>query len=434
MGGAHSRPKKHLRFSSLLDLLSDSFAQIPDQRNQDRIQYSLIDIYKSAFAMFFLQDKSLLQFQRRFQEELHRNNLSTVFGVTDIPCDSQLRDVIDTHSIDPLFSLFPQIFKRLQRGKYLDQYQYLDGAYLVPIDGSGYFSSEKIQCNKCLIKKPSGSDGYRYHHMILQATLVHPDMREVLPLSLDFICNEDGSAKQDCERNSARRLLQRIKKEHPRLPLIIVGDGLYSNQPFIEHCKDLNMSYILVAKPRDHKVLYQDIDSLRESNLLDTLTVKEKGRQYHYEWVNDVFLNGNKNSIKVNFLKLTIYKGKKKTYSNAWVTDTVVTKENVQKLARGGRARWKIENENFNTLKNHGYHLDHNFGHGKNNLSQALFILNIIAFYFHQIFQLSDIQYQRARNGFSARVEYWNVIRSAFRLILLDNWEQILLRINSPPE
>jgi hypothetical protein len=93
----------------------------------------------------------------------------------------------------------------------------------------------------------------------------------------------------------------------------------------------------------------------------------------------------------------------------------------------------KIENEGFNTLKNHGYHLEHNFGHGKENLSEALFILNLLAFYFHQIFSLSDYQYQTARADFSARTEYWNFIRSVFRMFLFDSWEQLLEKMNSPP-
>ena len=115
------------------------------------------------------------------------------------------------------------------------------------------------------------------------------------------------------------------------------------------------------------------------------------------------------------------------------MTDLVVSEENVREVVRGARARWKIENEGFNTLKNHGYHLEHNFGHGHRYLSEAFFVLNLLAFYVHQILELTDRLYQSCRAGFSARREFWNAIRASFRLLLFDSWEQVLLRMNSPP-
>ena len=96
----------------------------------------------------------------------------------------------------------------------------------------------------------------RYYHQIVQSTLVHPDMRQVIPLAPEFIRNEDGNKKQDCERNAAKRLLYKIKQDHPHLPIIICGDSLYSNLPFITALNKHKFSYILVAKPDDHKSLY----------------------------------------------------------------------------------------------------------------------------------------------------------------------------------
>ena len=98
------------------------------------------------------------------------------------------------------------------------------------------------------------------------------------------------------------------------------------------------------------------------------------------------------------------------------------------------RARWKIENEGFNTLKNQGYHLKHNFGHGDRHLSEALFVLNLLAFFMHQIFELVDGLYQRVRTFFSSRRAFWDEARSAFRLFLFTSWDQVLVRMNSPPE
>ena len=432
MGGVHKRPKKHLQFSSLLNYLQNIFHSIPDNRDSTKIDYSLSDIYTSGFALFYLQDSSVLEFQRRIQNKVNYNNLSSVFNIKNLPSDTQFRDVIDEHSYNPITGVFKEYFYRMQRGKYLSGYQFLSSHYLITIDGSDYFTSESINCEKCLYAKTKEGNR-RYYHQILQATLVHPDMRQVIPLAPEFIRNKDGHKKQDCERNAAKRLVYRIKKDHPHLSIIIGGDSLYSNQPFITDLQQCKFSYILVAKPLDHKSLYADIEGLRRGKMLEKIIKKEKNRTYVYEWVNGVPLNGNPNSSFVNFIQLSIFKGDKRTYRNAWVTDIPITLDNAIEIARGGRARWKIENEGFNTLKNHGYHLEHNFGHGKKNLSEAFFLLNLLAFFFHQIFELTDLLYQTARAGFSARVEFWNAIRSVFRFFLFVSWEQILEKMNSPP-
>ena len=174
---------------------------------------------------------------------------------------------------------------------------------------------------------------------------------------------------------------------------------------------------------------------MRRGKLLERKTVKGNNRRYLYEWVNVMGLNGSADSPTVSYMELRIYDNKgKMTRHFSWVSDIEITEQNVEKLVRGARARWKIENEGFNTLKNHGYHLEHNFGHGKKYLSEAFFVLNILAFFMHQIFELVDELYGQARAGFSARIEYWNAIRAMFRLFIFASWDQVLQRMNSPPQ
>ncbi|MCK4515468.1 MAG: hypothetical protein KAU31_09435, partial [Spirochaetaceae bacterium] len=123
----------------------------------------------------------------------------------------------------------------------------------------------------------------------------------------------------------------------------------------------------------------------------------------------------------------------KRTRHFSWITDLPVTKETIEELVRGARARWKIENETFNTLKNHGYHLEHNFGHGAIHLSEAFFVLNTLGFFMHQIFALVDGLYQAARSRFSSRQEYWNILRASLQLMVFDSWDHLLTRIHDPP-
>ena len=384
--------------------------------------------------MMFLQDPSLLEFQRTLQDATNNNNLKNVFSVNSIPKDSQMRTILDTHPYDPLLEVFPDFFRELQRGKHLEQYRVLSDYHLITLDGSDYFGSEKIHCDNCLTKKTRGEE-VRYYHQILQPALVCPGRRIVIPLAPEFIRNTDGADKQDCETNAGKRIIVKIRKAHRQLKMIIVADSLYSKQPFIEELKDQRFSFILVAKPNDHKVMMEHLHGLKELRGLSQLTFKdERGRQHLYEWENDVILNGNKDSIKVNFFEYSIIVNGKVTFHYSWVTDIPIDRTNIVQLVKAGRARWKIENEGFNTLKNQGYHLEHNFGHGKQYLSEAFFVLNLIAFFMHQIFQLTDRLYQNCRAKFSARIEYWNQIRCTLRVILFDSWEHLLLYIHSPPE
>ena len=297
---------------------------IEDSRQAGKVDYRLHGCLMSALAMMVFQDPSLLSFQRRMHDPLQYGNLKALFAVEAIPKDTALRESVDAVSTEALTPAFETFLQRLQRGKQLAAYSFLDGHYLIALDGAHYFSSEQIQCPGCLTHQ--GAKGpLRYSHQILQAVMLHPHMHQVLPLAPESVANTDGHRKQDCELAAAKRILPKIRTAHPRLPIIITADGLYSDQPFVDALKKAGMSFILVAKPTDHKLLF--------------------------EWVNEL-----------NFFEYWLTVGQKVTYHNSWVSDITVSENNVRELVQGGRARWKIENETFNTLKNQGYHIEHNFG------------------------------------------------------------------------
>ena len=436
MGRGHRRGPKQLRFLTLLNRIDQAANQIDDSRQSAKVNYPLTCCYRSGFALFYVQDPSLLEFQRQFQKKIQSNNLRTVFGIDRIPSDTQLREVLDTHNYSPLLEVYSDYFSRLQRSKQLGRYQFYNNHYLVTLDGSEYFNSENIHCKLCLSKEKS--NGHKeYHHQVLQAAMVHPDMRQVIPLAPEFIRIQDGSNKNDCETNAGKRAISKIRLDHPQLPIIIVGDSLFSTGPFIRDLQARRFSFFLGVKPGSHKTLFEDVEGLRRGKLLNRLVVvtKKKGQRYVYEWVNQVALNGTTDSPVLNYMELSIYNAEgKRTKHFSWVSDIEISKENIQHLLRGARARWKIENENFNTLKNHGYHLEHNFGHGRKYLSEVFLVLNILAFFMHQIFEIVDELYQEARSCCSSRLEYWNVVRASLRLLLFESWDQVLERIHAPPQ
>lgn len=424
--------KKHLQFVALRELVSKRVREVCDTRTQGKVEHELHDCCLSALAMMFFQDPSINKFQLRLQKKLHKNNLETLFKVKTIPKETQMRDVLDSIPSTEFEPIFADFFKPLQRGKQIEQFKIFNGSYLIPIDGTQYFSSKKISCPKCLFKKHRNGKT-TYYHQVLAAAIVCPGIKQVIPLSPEPIQNSDGTTKQDCEINAGKRILKKIRSNHPKLKITIAGDSLYSKQPFIDELKANKMSFILVAKPTDHKNLYQWFTETRAIKETHVLKIKDfNGRDHVYEWMNDIPLNDTKNADNVNYFEYSMYKGKKRTFRGSWVTDIKITSKNIKELVQSGRARWKIENETFNTLKNQGYQLEHNYGHGKQYLSYNFFLMTLLAFSMHQIFNLSCNHYQYCRSQFSAQDEFWNNLRYVIRYFIFYEWEALLDYVADP--
>jgi len=230
---------------------------IDDHRQSGKVDFALHDCLMSALAMMFFQDPSLLSFQRRMQ----CNNLKTMFGVKNIPSDTVLRKTVDPIDTAKINSCFTVLFQSLQRGKQLEPYKLDSGHYLIALDGTQYFSSENISCPYCLTYKGSRKK-MRYSRQILQAAMLNSNMRQVIWPAPELIIKSDGDTKNDCERSAGKRLIDKIRADHPRLKIMVTCDGLYSNQPFIDTLKDKGMSYILVAKSTDHSVLFEWVEEL----------------------------------------------------------------------------------------------------------------------------------------------------------------------------
>jgi hypothetical protein len=229
--------------------------------------------------------------------------------------------------------------------------------------------------------------------------------------------------------NSAKRFIKKLHQEFPQLGLLIGGDALFSKQPIIEDVLYHQMHYLFAAKPTDHKYMMAWIDSY---DPLDNVAfLDEKGRRHYYEWINGVPLHGGKDSITVNFLRCTIT-GKNKAgddeilFRNSWVTDLEILADNIKTLVKAGRCRWKNENECFNVMKNHGYCMEHSYGHGQENMAFNFYLLTLLAFFMHQIFELTDCQYQACRERFGSKKHLWEKLRSWIDIIIFETWEQLL--------
>lgn len=418
------KARKDLSADSLFRRLRSRFRRIPDRRAGE-VEIPLGDALMSGFALFSLKDPSLLAFDQRRQDP--NDNFRTIYGIDRVPCDTQMRAILDPLAADELRPLFSDVFRCLQRGKALESFAYLDGHYLVSLDGTTYFSSTKVHCASCLEKHHRGG-GVIYSHQLLGATLVHPDLKEVIPLAPEPIINQDGHTKNDCERNASRRWLKHFRQEHPHLPVIVVEDALSANAPHLRDLREARVHYIIGVKPGDHAFLFQYLHETDTAGRTEHLTLEDPatGVLHHFRFHNGVPLNESNPDELVNVLEYWEIHADGKVLYFSWITDFLLTPDNVFAIMRGGRARWKIENETFNTLKNQGYHLEHNYGHGEQNLSVVLAFLMMLAFLVDQTQQLCCPLFQAAWHKLGTKRHLWEQIRNCFRAFLFPSMTALL--------
>lgn len=412
---------KKLNVTSLLEIVRHSFSKIKGIEWISR-GITSTDCLMSGLALFGLKYPSLLQFNSHYSDsELIQENMRTLYKVEKVPSDTYMRERLDEIDHRLLRKPFSSIFAMIQRSGELEQFQYLNGFYLCSVDGSGFFSSSTVHCENCCVKKHKDGSNTYYHQMLCGA-IVHPNQKTVIPFAPEPIMKSDGTNKNDCENNAFKRFIVDLRREHPHLNIIIVADSLTAKAPRIRELQNARLSYIMSVKEGDHKTLFAFALPVCE-----TLKIKiTDGITQHYRFVNDVPVNDNNHSINVNFLDYTEINSKGDVVKHfTWITDIRLTKKTVESVMQGGRARWKIENETFNTLKNQGYEFEHNFGHGKHHLSSVFATLMLLAFMIDQVQELGDNLFKGALKAQRRKKYLWEHLRGLFFNYIISNWEDI---------
>ena len=418
--------RKHLNADALFHATRNGFANIKDDRPGD-VKHSLTDALMCGFAMFSLKDPSLLAFDERRSAAPH--NLMTIYALGSIPCDTSMREILDIVDPNDLRPLFKDAFRQLQRGKALEQMVFMDGCYLLNLDGTGYFSSKKLYSDACMKKVNSETGEITYYLHTVGAAIVHPYYKVVIPLCPEMIIKQDGETKNDCERNAVKRLLKKFRQDHPHLKVIINEDALSSNAPHIEDLEKYNLHYILGVKEGDHKFLFQFVDQAVENGKVTELTIADEKNEditHAFRIVYNVPLNKSNQDRLVTFVEYWEHNAKTDQVQRfCWITDLEITEENVYLFMRGARARWKIENETFNTLKNQGYHFGHNYGLGKKHLSEIFVLLMMLAFLIDQIMQLCCPLFNAAWEKWKTKRSLWEKVRSKFHEFYIETMEDL---------
>jgi hypothetical protein len=355
-------------FNRLTSQIGVYGAKVPDSRDGHDQKYEISDALKAAFGVFFFQFPSLLQFMRAMQEKQKRNNISSLMKIDRLPSDTRIKTLPD--GIDPkyLSPVFNKTLKIADGKGIIDNYRVLGGRVLPALDGVRYHSSEKIHCKHCLHQTKDGIT--TYYHSAMAGALVKPHCANVLPVMGELLTNEDGTKKQDCGLNAAKRWLEKHGKEYAWLNPILLGDDLYPHEPFCRQIREQGMSFLLTCRSTTHERLAETV----------------------------------KNSFLEEKITAPVVKGR------------------------------KIENEHNNVLKNRGYNLKHNFGHGKEHASGIFFLLNLPAFRFHTVLEISGENYRKLRQRFSARAVFFETVRVFLYIAYYGSWQDFLAAIDNPPQ
>ena len=404
----------------LLAQIREAFQAITDHR-RCRQTITLTDALMSGLAVFALKCPSLLNFDEKQRETTIRHNLGTLYGIAAVPCDTQLRSILDAVNPVALEPAFLALHHAASHAGLFQHYAYLDGRVLIALDGTGHFSSHAIACPHCCIKQHRHA-GPEYYHQLLGAVVVHPDYPVVIPLAPEPITKGDGATKNDCERTAAKRLLTRVRDHYGHLRPMIIEDGLASNGPHIKLLNSMGFSYILGAKPGDHEALFRRVDERMRRGDVAEFEVKDAAQVIRgYRFINQLPLNDSHPDLLVNVLEFWEVIGER-VQNFSWVTDMLLTTDTVEAVMRGGRVRWHIENATFNTLKNQGYHLEDNDGHGQQYLASVFGCLTFLAFLVDQLQAWGCDLFQQARQARRTLTSLWDQMRALFTSYFIASW------------
>jgi hypothetical protein len=421
-----------LGFAVLKDILYRWTAQLPDHRKESpNTRYSIQDATLGAFGIFFTQSPSFLEYQRRLPYTKGHNNAQTLFGVAQIPCDNQVRTLLDPLAPSHLDPVFVAIFQGLEQPHLLASFRVLGDQLLVSLDRTTYFSSQTIHCSHCLTRQLANGRTL-YYHPVITPVIVCPGRPEVIALPPEYIMPQDGQAKQDCEQEAGKRWLSKSAQVVVPHQVTLRGDDLYSKQPFCALALPQGFHFILTCKPDSHATLYERL-AFWQAN--DGIAARERRhwngrftavRQYRY--LNDVRLRDGDDALSRNWFEITVVNAKtgEQLYHNSFITHHRLHATNIAEVAQAGRGRWKSENENNNVLKTKGYHLKHNFGHGQHYLSAFLLSLNLLAFLCHTVLEWSDDRYALLRRVLARRQTFFEDIRALTRYMVFDSWDHLM--------
>lgn len=348
--------------------LKEWILEMEDPRNQSYTTYTPADLGYMAILKNVCGQYTMREMDENFNQENCIHTLRIMSGnqkLEEMPHYDTLNYYLERLSPECLSDLRKKMVTSLIRGKQFNRGRLLGKYWRVILDGTGLFYFKEKHCENCLCATRKTEDGKTtklYYHKVLEAKIVLSDA-VIISLGTEFIENEkEDVSKQDCEINAAKRLIKKIKKEYPRLPICIQGDALYATEPFMELCREqCHWEYIFTQKDTRQKKLDESFEWIKsgDDSMRQTGLCKENGTAFYANHVEEVAGKEQIMNIFEYEYKMKDKNGNEKNIRFQWVTSLELTKRNLEEMIIAGRERWKIENEGFNNQKHGVYRIEH---------------------------------------------------------------------------
>lgn len=420
--------RKTALMGQLLDQVRHQFKRAKDVNGAGANAYPAVDCLMSGLALFVLKFPSLLKFDNRRDEPVLRGNLKRLFGIKRAPSDTTLRRRLDAVDAKVVQRAFRVLIGWLLRHRHLEAFRTADGALPLMVDATGYFTSTKVSCERCLRHRTRGGET-RFRHAMLGAVVAHPDVAQVIPVAAEPIINGDGNKKQDCEQNAFKRLLPQLLKARQRTRFIVIADALYANAPVVRQLREAQQDFILTLKDDGHAHALAALADEGYRELADEPRVL-------YRWRHAVQLNERHgDDCLVTVIEQTAWDRRGHGTRWTWATNRpIASAADAHAVARLGRARWRIENNVFKTLKDEdGYHFAHNYGHGKSHLCTIMMLLMFLAFTLDQVNTMACARFQAARRYEGTWYAVWEAQRVLVRRFIWPSWDHFYDQVAGIP-
>lgn len=355
-----------------------SLQEIKDFRKGNK--YEMSEILMGSIIMYLLKEGSRNALNNDRMDEVFKSNYKKLFGGLNLPHMDTVDDVFRVISPEELEKVKVKMIRELMKKKVLHKWRLQEKYFVVAVDATGVMNFKEKHCDKCLsIKSKNGKQSW--FHNVLEAKLVLPNGLSI-SLGTEWIeNNEKGYDRQDCEIKAFERLSKKMKKNFPRLPVCIVGDGLYPNETVFRICNQNQWEYIITQKDGNLPSVWEEVKLLSRLEKDNKLQVTEREKITKTRWINQIDYRG----YKLNWIKTqeTIKTQKGETTKNfVYLSSLKINKQTAIEISFTGRLRWKIENEGFNEQKNNGYQLEHKYSEvslrASKNYYQSLQIASII--------------------------------------------------------
>ena len=386
--------------------LMNKFDNLTDLRHQSYVKYKMKVIFMVRLMGLMCSIKSMNEMTREFNTQETIENIARMceLGLNEIPHCDTINDVFEKVKVEEIEEIIKDIITKLIRGKILTKFLVRDKYYHIIVDGTGLATSRKRYNKNCLVKNKTDKNGNKYQEYstyVLEAKLVVGNM--VFSIGSEFVENSNNKNfihrkiskykklekktynkkedkrknlsyqkyKQDCEIKAFERLAKKIKKNYPRLNILISGDALYANQKVIDICMKNKWKYIIRLKEGAIPTLYKEFEKI--------VSEENECNVDKYEFVTKIAYK----DYETNVIR---YKDKETEFT--YMTDLPITNKNIESSIIVGRKRWKIENEGFNIQKNGTFDIGH------------LYSKNAVAIKVHYLMiQIAHIIRQLVENG-----------------------------------